>query len=75
MTLKGEYEPSPEAFEAHVERVVRKTHEYLVGDSRIFFINAWNEWAEGAHVEPDRRYGHRWLEAIRNARLRAGAVP
>ena len=66
---------SPEAFEAHAEYVIRKTREHLVGDSRIFFINAWNGWAEGAHLEPDRRYGHRWLEAVRNARLRAGVTP
>jgi lipopolysaccharide biosynthesis protein len=58
---------TPEAFQVYVEEKLEYIRRFLVGEERLLFVNAWNEWAEGCHLEPDRKFGHRWLEAIRNA--------
>jgi lipopolysaccharide biosynthesis protein len=58
---------SPDLFRHMLTTAVRKTAERFQGEEQIVFINAWNEWAEGCHLEPDQRSGHGFLEACRIA--------
>jgi hypothetical protein len=36
-------------------------------EENVLFIKAWNEWGEGNYLEPDAKYGHRFLDELRDA--------
>jgi lipopolysaccharide biosynthesis protein len=54
----------PEAFEQGLRDIVDRLPREDQAE-RLVFLNAWNEWAEGNHLEPDLRHGTEWLEAVR----------
>ena len=58
---------TPGAFQAWLEWTYQRTMEQNYGSSRIVFLCAWNEWCEGCYLEPDRRFGHAYLQAVRYA--------
>lgn len=55
---------TPRLFEDWLKLNAEYTRKNHSTHEQIMFVNAWNEWAEGAHLEPDRRYGYSNLEAL-----------
>jgi glycosyltransferase involved in cell wall biosynthesis len=55
---------SPEEYRKWLETAIKRSREK---NSELVFINAWNEWAEGCYLEPDKRFGRSFLEATRKA--------
>jgi GT2 family glycosyltransferase len=53
----------PEAYFEWLSASVEFVRNRPKADHRLLFINAWNEWAEGCHLEPDEKYGYAWLNA------------
>jgi hypothetical protein len=63
---------------AHYEQWLQATADAQADvrpEENYLFILAWNEWAEGNHLEPDQRYGRAFLEATRSVLLGEATVP
>ena len=53
---------TPELYGHWLEAAVQQS---LQAENSVLFINAWNEWAEGNHLEPCRKWGRGYLEATK----------
>jgi O-antigen biosynthesis protein len=59
---------NPNLYQYWLENAIVETAlNSIAEDDNIVFVNAWNEWAEGAYLEPDVTYGDAWLQATSNA--------
>lgn len=58
---------TPDDYEAWLASALLNCMREQRGEERLVFINAWNEWAEGCHLEPDAHFGERFLNATRSA--------
>ncbi len=52
---------TPAAYGHWLSGAIKYAQENPVGEEPLVFINAWNEWAEAAYLEPDVHYGHAYL--------------
>jgi glycosyltransferase involved in cell wall biosynthesis/lipopolysaccharide biosynthesis protein/SAM-dependent methyltransferase len=57
---------TPESYEKWLSGVVENL-SHSAENEKVLFLNAWNEWAEGNHLEPDQRHGRAYLEATKRA--------
>lgn len=60
------YNNTPEAFGVAVDKALECVKDKQP-EHRILFLNSWNEWGEGAYMEPDLKYGKAKLEILKKA--------
>lgn len=59
-----DYDCTPEVFEKDI-RLALNLLTNKSSEHKVLFLQAWNEWAEGNHVEPDLKYGHGYLNVLK----------
>lgn len=62
---------TPEMFEHWVAEAAQRS--IRTSDQPLLFVNAWNEWSEGCHLEPSAEHGRAFLEAHQHG-IRAAAA-
>lgn len=61
------YEATPEKFNRYFQQQLHHINNSVNYNNEYLFINAWNEWGEGAHLEPDEYHKYAYLDVIKQA--------
>ena len=59
---------TPEVFGEQIDQVLDLIKDKKP-EHKIVFLMSWNEWAEGNYIEPDMKYGHGYLNVLKNRLL------
>lgn len=57
---------TPQLFGYWAKKMKDYSDKNLPADEKLLFINAWNEWGEGCHLEPDEKWGFAYLQALKD---------
>ena len=57
---------NPSTFKIWLDDIVSESKNIHDTEHDICFINSWNEWAEGSHLEPCVRYGYAYLQVVKD---------
>lgn len=60
---------TPERYGSWLAEAIEREHAWADESTSMVFVNAWNEWAEGAYLEPDATHGTKYLDMTRSVIL------
>lgn len=63
------HQSSPRTFSAWLRNLILDARGRLEEEERMVVVNAWNEWAESAYLEPDGKHGFAYLNSVARAKL------
>lgn len=69
------FQMSPADYKKWLKDVIIWTKKCEYNSNQFVFIDSWNEWAEGAHLEPDQHYGYAYLQATKEVLEETACYP